>query len=327
MLRSEGLERIKEGVRRFVPHPVLPPAPPLREERGTGLDRVVQDLPDEDDREAPRREKLEKKRKSKESEPRPKGSVGSLLRERAKSYEEKNPEKKKNKRKRKRDRGDDRAEKKRISRGMQLAPIRVRMMIVLTVIFNCPRPGRGRVVEAGSEIPGTSVEVRADRNVEIPGGPSRRRHRGQLAQQEDDGLREPGDVEPRSQRSRSRGKKPEGSNHPRNLPGSLDERQPGRFGGRPHTKAEGLGSSHGRSEMAERTAFGTDPSPECRSGYNRGEGSGGQGRIENAEVEDSHHQDEEQIGTQREPSVTPSRGKARPRSGSEPRVSFNKEVR
>ena len=154
MLRSEGLERIKEGVRRFVPHPVLPPAPPLREERGTGLDRVVQDLPDEDDREAPRREKLEKKRKSKESEPRPKGSVGSLLRERAKSYEEKSPEKKKNKRKRKRDRGDDRAEKKRISRGMQLAPIRVRMMIVLTVIFNCPVPGGAELWRLAQKYPG-----------------------------------------------------------------------------------------------------------------------------------------------------------------------------
>ena len=55
--RDEGLARIREGVRRFVPHPVLHPAPPLREERGTGLDRVVQDLPDEDDREVPSREK------------------------------------------------------------------------------------------------------------------------------------------------------------------------------------------------------------------------------------------------------------------------------
>ena len=119
-------------------------------------------------------------------------------------------------------------------RGSAVGHVRMRAMTVLTALFNCPLPGEG--VAAGSEVPGTPVEIRPDRNVEIPGRPSRRRHRGQLAQQEGGGLCQPGAVEPRSRRPRSGGKEPQESNYARDLPGSFDKRQPGRSGGRPSFK-------------------------------------------------------------------------------------------
>ena len=116
--KDVGLSRLREGVRRFVPHPVLPPAPPLREERGTGLDGVVENLGEDDDERIPRREKVGPRRKGREADVKPRGSVASLLCDKAKDYEEKHPAKKKKRRKRKRDKEDDRSEKKKLSRGV-----------------------------------------------------------------------------------------------------------------------------------------------------------------------------------------------------------------
>ena len=112
-----GMARLREGVRRFVPHPVLPPAPPLREERGTGLDGVVEALRVEEKEEKPRRSRSTQGKRPKEREPTPKGSVGKMLREKAGKYEEAHPERKKRKRRRRRGGDGDRVEKKKVSRG------------------------------------------------------------------------------------------------------------------------------------------------------------------------------------------------------------------
>lgn len=118
--REAGLSRLREGVRRFVPHPVLPPVPPVRDERGTGIDGVVEGLGTIDAEAGPKRGRSEERRKEKERKsPRrsPRGSVGKLLRDKAKTYEENHPERKKKKRKRKKDGGGDRVDKKKVSRG------------------------------------------------------------------------------------------------------------------------------------------------------------------------------------------------------------------
>ena len=154
-------------------------------------------------------------------------------------------------------------------------------------------------MEAGSETPGAPVEVRADGNDEVPSRPSRRRRRRHLAQQESDGLRESGNAESRSRRSRRGVAEPAGSNHPGNVPGSPHEWPFGFPGRRVDSEAEGFGGGHGRPKLAERQAHGTDPSPECRSGYDRGEGSSFQSGTQDAEVEDRDRQDEGQIGTRR----------------------------
>ena len=115
--REEGLARLREGVRRFVPHPVMPPQVPRNDERGTGLDGVVDALDRDEPRvEREKRERSRSRRKPRDRDDRNKASVGAVLREKAVSYEQSHPEKRKKKKKRKRD-GGDRLEKKKQSRG------------------------------------------------------------------------------------------------------------------------------------------------------------------------------------------------------------------
>ena len=116
--REEGLARLKEGVQRFVPHPVAPPASRMGEGRGTGIDGVVEALGEPERRpEKTKRERSPKRKKGKEKDEGPRGSVGTLLREKARTYDENHPEKRKRKKKRKKDAEDERLEKKKRSRG------------------------------------------------------------------------------------------------------------------------------------------------------------------------------------------------------------------
>ena len=181
---------------------------------------------------------------------------------------------------------------------MELAPTAVvkEVRIAQTVFFTCPRPGEGQNC---GEAPGSPVEVRPDGDVEVPGRPGGRRYGRLLAQQKSDGVCEPGTAESRSGRPRSRSEEPKRGHHARNVLGPADKREPGRVRRRFDSETQSTRGGHGRSKLAERSTHGIDPSPECRSGHNRGEGSSIQSRVENVETPVGDHQDKEQIGTRR----------------------------
>jgi len=116
--RAEGLARLKEGVNRFVAHPVAPPAPPVRMDRGTGLDEAAAGLGGfEEELRERKKSKSPKRRSPKKKEAAAKKTVRTVLREKVHRYEESHPEKKKSRGKRKRRGEDDRDAKKKLSRG------------------------------------------------------------------------------------------------------------------------------------------------------------------------------------------------------------------
>ena len=117
--RAEGLARLKEGVNRFVAHPVAPPAPPVRMDRGTGLDEAAAGLGGfEEELRERKKSRSPKRRSPKKKEAAAKKTVRTVLREKVHRYEESHPEKKKKSRGKRKKKGEgDREAKKKLSRG------------------------------------------------------------------------------------------------------------------------------------------------------------------------------------------------------------------
>lgn len=153
-------------------------------------------------------------------------------------------------------------------------------------------------MEASQQVPGSPAEVRPHGDVALLSRQSRRRDGGELAHEEGYGIREPSDAEQLGG-PRRRGEESERGDHPGGLFRPSDQWQFGQPGRRPHSETEGVGGSHGRPELAKRTAPRTHPAPKRRSGDYRGKGSGLEGGAEDVEVEGGSHQDKEQIGTRR----------------------------
>ena len=249
--RAEGLARLKEGVNRFVAHPVAPPVPPVRMDRGTGLDEAAAGLGGfEEELRERKKSRSPKRRSPKKKEAAAKKTVRTVLREKVHRYEESHPEKKKMSRGKRKKRGEgDREAKKKLSRGDSGASTDSSdesdggSSDSLFPSF-APVPARGRVVEASQQVPGSPAEVRPHGDVPLPSRQSRRRDGGELAHTESYGVREPSDAEELG-RPRRGGEESERGDHPGGLLRPSDQWQFGQPGRRPHSETEALEAAIG----------------------------------------------------------------------------------
>ena len=87
---AAGLSRVRDGVARFVPHPLVPPLVDKRpvEPRGTGLDEALRVIGDDEELPPAPKKKRRMEDDAKASHEPPSGAVGALLAERAQKVAE-----------------------------------------------------------------------------------------------------------------------------------------------------------------------------------------------------------------------------------------------
>lgn len=286
---------MRDGVRKFVPHPLdprrVPGAAPAA--GGSGLDAAFAAIPEAEDKE----DRPRKRDKAPEGVKRPpKRSVSQVLQEKARmAGEEDELERQRKRRKRKaRSSGGVKRSKDKKEKDDEIFSSESSMEESESsggsVFQRPPTRGGERPVETGSEKPGKTPSQWDGGDVSVPGRSGRgQSKRSELGPEKGHGLREPDHAgEPsewRSCSSQSKGGSNPGVGH-RPSPGGV----PGGSRGPPNATSEGVGDGHAGSKLAG----GETPGAHQPSGSipyeHRREGDGQQDRTEDDQAEERHNE-------------------------------------